>query len=93
MRIIGRTSLVALAIVALPASAIADEPLRFQFEPQAQQHCPGDSVIWADAALRLYNVKDERWYGNTKSGAYACLREVEKAGYRARRTTSSSSSQ
>jgi hypothetical protein len=74
-----------LATAALPANGFAAEPSLFQFEPQAQRHCPSDIVVWADAALHLYNVRGERWYGATKSGAYLCLREAEKAGYRSRR--------
>ena len=42
----------------------------FQFERQAQLHCAGDA-------------NTERWYGQTKNGAFACLRDAERAGYRA----------
>jgi hypothetical protein len=87
MRVVGYIQLALLVSMALPVDGFAAEPLLFQFEQQAQQHCPGDSVVWAEAALQLYNVKGERWYGATKSGAYVCLRDGEKAGYRARRRT------
>jgi hypothetical protein len=84
MRIAGTLPIAMLLAVASPASLFAAEPLLFQFEQQAQRHCPDDSVVWTDAARHLYNVKGERWYGATKSGAYVCLRDVEKAGYHAR---------
>jgi hypothetical protein len=49
----------------------AAEPMLFQYEQQAQQHCPGNDVVWA--VLRSYNVKGERWYGRTKSSAYCAF--------------------
>jgi hypothetical protein len=85
MRIVGYVLVALLAATAMPANGNAAEPLLFPYEQQAQQHCPGDDVVWADAVLRSYNVKGERWYGRTKSGAYLCLRDAERAGYRARR--------
>jgi len=85
MRTVKYAQLAALLITVLPANAQATEKLLFQFEQQAQQHCPSDSVVWADPALHLYNVKGERWYGATKGGAYLCLRDGEKQGYHARR--------
>jgi hypothetical protein len=75
-----------LIAVALSRGSIAAEPVLFQFEQQAQQHCPGDNVVWIDPARHFYNIKGERWYGATKSGAYLCLRDGEKAGYHPRRT-------
>jgi hypothetical protein len=83
MRITGILPIVVL--MTAPAAGFAAEPPLFPFEQQAQQHCPGESVVWADPALHRYNVKGERWYGATKSGAYMCLQEGEKAGYHARR--------
>jgi hypothetical protein len=86
MRIV-RTILIAMLVTAsLPIYSFAAEPPLFQFEQQAQLHCPADTVVWTDAALHLYNLKGERWYGATKNGAYACLRDGEKAGYHPRRT-------
>ena len=76
--------LAALATAALPVSGFAAEQRLFQFEQQAQQHCPGDRIVWADPVLHLYNVKGERWYGATRNGACLCLRDGEKAGYHAR---------
>jgi len=57
----------------------------FQFEGQAQIHCPKDSIVWANAGNHMYNTNGERWYGRTSTGAYGCLHEAEKAGYRAQR--------
>jgi hypothetical protein len=57
----------------------------FQFEQQAQQHCPTDTVVWAIARLGIYNTSIERWYGQTSDGAFICLGDAEKAGYRATR--------
>jgi hypothetical protein len=52
----------------------------------AQQHCPADTVVWVNLPSGIYHFKGERWYGNTKSGAYVCQREADRAGDRATRT-------
>jgi hypothetical protein len=64
--------------------SLAKIPL-FEFEQQAQLHCPDDAIVWATASMGIYNSSTERWYGRTSSGAYGCLREVANAGYRAQR--------
>jgi hypothetical protein len=55
----------------------------FQFEGQAQHYCGGDDIVWVVASRGLYNVSTERWYGQTDNGAFACLQDAERAGYRA----------
>ena len=57
----------------------------FPTEQQAQRHCPADTVVWLNLPSGIYHFKDERWYGNTKSGAYVCQREADSAGDRASR--------
>ncbi len=86
MRIVPILPVAALMAAVSPRAGTAAEPVLFPFEQQAQQHCPGDNVVWIDAARHFYNIKGERWYGATKSGAYLCLRDGEKAGYHPRQT-------
>lgn len=62
----------------LPAKA----PL-FQFEQQAQKHCPADTVVWLNRDAGTYIGRGQHWYGRTKNGAYICKKEGERAGYRA----------
>jgi plastocyanin len=85
MQLSGSGAVAMSLLVGTPASD-ATKPLpdiaRFQFEPQAQRHCPGDTVVWIEARLQIYNVSADRFYGRTTTGAFACLREVETAGYR-----------
>jgi hypothetical protein len=72
---------VAIAIVlasAAPALALA----LFQSEAQAQQHCPSDVVVWLNLPTGIYHLKGQRWYGNTKRGAYVCREEADAAGDR-----------
>jgi hypothetical protein len=81
--------LAALTVLALFADgAVAAEPLpqtqRFQFELWAQNHCPEDIVVWVNARSQIYNSSEERWYGRTTDGAFACKLDAEKAGYRAK---------
>jgi len=42
----------------------------FNSEQKAQGHCPGDSIVWAITRLGICNSNAERWYGQTKDGAY-----------------------
>jgi hypothetical protein len=64
------------------AAALLPAVPHFEFEQQAQQHCPTDLVVWAVARLGIYNTSAERWYGQTSDGAFVCLGDAEKAGYR-----------
>jgi hypothetical protein len=66
------------------AALLPDVP-HFQFEQQAQQHCPGDSVVWTTARSGIYNSNTERWYGRTGDGTFTCLLDAQQAGYHATR--------
>jgi hypothetical protein len=72
-----------------PFGAVAQSPTAplatFPNEQQAQQHCPADTVVWVNLPSAIYHFKGERWYGNTKSGAYVCQLEADRAGDRATR--------
>jgi hypothetical protein len=57
----------------------------FSTEEKAQEHCPKDTVVWLNLPSGIYHFKGERWYGNTKNGAFVCEEEAEKAGDRATR--------
>jgi hypothetical protein len=62
-------------------SVIPDIPL-FETEAAAQRHCPSDTVVWLNTKSGIYHLKGERWYGNTKYGAYVCKKEADAAGDR-----------
>src|ERR1700677_3629027 len=70
---------VALIIVALLLTgispALALDVQQFQTEQQAQEHCPQDTVVWLNTNSGVYHFRGQRWYGNTKSGAYVCEQE------------------
>jgi hypothetical protein len=86
-RVLGLLLAVATALALLAAAAAAETlspAQRFQFELWAQNHCPTDSVVWVNAATLTYNSNEERWYGRTVNGAFACKGEADKAGYRAK---------
>jgi hypothetical protein len=52
-------------------------------EQAAQKHCPKDTVVWLNLPTGVYHFKGQRWYANTKSGAFVCEQEADKAGDRA----------
>jgi hypothetical protein len=68
--------------VAFAADVQAAEAQRFQFEAQAKQHCPADTVVWLNIPTHVYHFKGMRWYGSTKSGAYVCRKEADAEGDR-----------
>lgn len=81
-----RAALVALLLIipAIAGDAQARPPL-FNTEQQAQQHCPADIVVWVNLPSGVYHFKGQRWYANTKSGAFVCRKEADQGGYRATR--------
>jgi hypothetical protein len=56
---------------------------RFQNEQAAQLHCPSDTVVWVNTSSGVYHFKGQRWYGNTRQGAFECRREADAEGDRA----------
>ena len=54
-------------------------------ETAAQQHCPKDTVVWLNLPTMIWHYKGQRWYANTKHGAYVCQKEADTEGARATR--------
>jgi hypothetical protein len=73
-----------LSYAAVTQTAIAGLAT-FPSERQAYRHCPRDAVVWLNLPSGIYHFKGERWYGNTRSGAYVCRREADSAGDHATR--------
>ena len=70
-----------LSFLSAPAFALD----MFSSEDAAQKHCPTDIVVWLNIPTGVFHFKGQRWYANTKSGAYVCKKEAEKEGDRATR--------
>ena len=80
-----KKALVLIALLIAPAfAAIAasNNLPSFTTEAQAQQHCPGDRVVWANLSSGVYHLRGERYYGRTKNGAYICQKDAEQNGLR-----------
>ena len=73
---------VIVGAVAFATDVPAAEARHFQFEAQAKQHCPGDTVVWLNIPTHIYHFKGMRWYGNTKKDAYVCRKEADAEGDR-----------
>lgn len=71
-------SLMLLALITSPAYAI---PF-FNSESSARAHCPSDTVVWVNTKTGVWHLKGERWYANTKYGAFACEGEAMAGGDR-----------
>ncbi len=66
--------------VTLPSIAFGLET--FAVEHQAQMHCPKDTVVWLNLPTMIWHYKGQRWYVNTKHGAFACQNEAAAGGAR-----------
>lgn len=53
----------------------------FLTERQAQSACGSDTVVWADRYAGYFFFRREDKYGKTTQGAYACLKDAERANY------------
>lgn len=67
-----------LLVATKPASALA----LFSTQKSAQAHCPRDTVVWLNTPTGIWHYQGERWYGNTKYGAYVCEGEAKNSGDR-----------
>jgi hypothetical protein len=78
--------LVVLLMLAVPVYAADAPPLTlFSTVPQAQAHCPADTVVWLNLPTGIYHYRGQRWYARTNHGAFVCEREAVAAGDRASR--------
>ncbi len=41
----------------------------------------GDAVVWENTSSKAYHLAGDKFYGNTKHGAYACRSTADSAGY------------
>lgn len=64
----------------LPAKSFALE--LFNAEQSAQKHCPNDTVVWLNLPTGVYHYQHQRWYANTKKGAFVCEKEAVNEGKR-----------
>lgn len=70
------------ALSSFPTMA-AQVPATFTPQREAKAHCPTDIVVWLNLPTGVHHFAGQRWYGNTKSGAYVCRKEADTAGDRA----------
>ncbi|MCI0151962.1 hypothetical protein KNO81_39700 [Paraburkholderia sediminicola] len=66
-------------------TAYAESAPQFHSEQAARRHCPKDTVVWVNTRTGVYHFKGQRWYGNTREGAYECRGEANGEGDRATR--------
>lgn len=74
---------IALAFSLLAWPAFAQSV--FTSLPAAQAHCPQDTVVWLNATRHIYRLPDQKGYGRGKHGMYACQKEANAAGDRAKK--------
>lgn len=79
--------LIAGVIIALTVlvSPLAYSLEYFQTEQAAHKHCPKDVVVWLNTRSGVWHYKGQRWYANTKNGAFVCRKEASADGDRGTR--------
>ena len=77
-------AVVALGLLPLSAAIAQVKPApAFSTEQEAKAHCSGgDTVVWVNQQTHVYHLQGERWYGNTKHGAYECRKDADAEGDR-----------
>ena len=78
---IGLCFVTALAVISQTNETSAQLSL-FQTEAQAHQHCPNDTVVWADFQKRIYYAAGQRLYAQGRTGIFVCRNEARRSGYR-----------
>ena len=58
----------------------------FTTEAEAVTGCGTDPVVWINRNTEVFHLKESRWYGKTKDGAFACRGEAELSGFHAAKT-------
>ena len=77
-----RRCLIALLACVGFFSASAFGADHFGTEVDAAKHCPKDTVVWLNLPTMIWHLKGQRWYGNTRHGAYVCKKEAAAEGAR-----------
>ena len=75
----------ALGVPCLASAAAKNDLPLFRTEQQAQQHCPTDTIVWANTSSGVYHLRGERFYARTKNGAFVCQKEADQKGLRVSR--------
>jgi hypothetical protein len=72
-----------LAVISCTSrSAMAQTLTPFRYEPQAQRHCPQDTIVWLDFGRGRYYLKGQRRYASGNTGSFACRKEARDSGFR-----------
>jgi len=66
-----------------PAGSTTSTEGGFASAQEAQDRCPGSTVVWVNEHSHIYHFPGTRDYGHTKSGAYLCEAEAQTSGNRA----------
>ena len=64
-------------------SATPSDSAQYSTERQARNHCPSDTVVWANTHSNIYHFRGTSNYGNTVAGAYMCEQDSLREGMRA----------
>jgi hypothetical protein len=67
-------------------SAVAQTADQYMTPQIAQTRCGSDPVVWVNLDTKVWHVAGDKYYGNTKHGAYMCRTVAGKSGMRAEKS-------
>lgn len=81
-RVLGLIAVTIFLIAASRVTRVVALPLTpFQYEAQAQRHCPDDTVVWL-FRKGVYYSRRQRYYARGFNGSFVCRNEARSSGYR-----------
>lgn len=66
-----------ISLILYSVSGLASASLLLSTDiPAAQSHCSQDEIVWLNLKNDKIHLKDTKWFGKTKRGAYVCKKEA-----------------
>lgn len=54
---------------------------RYTTEAAATKACGASNVVWANTGTKAYHLSGDKFFGNTKRGAYMCMANAKAGGF------------
>jgi len=82
----------AIALLAAVAALAPAVPAQAKTTTTMPSCAAGDPVVWVNTKTKVYHMEGDSYYGNTKSGKYACKSAADSSGAHAAKSAGSTKS-